>query len=253
MHVGKWFAAEGKARGVAVVSHGMNLRAERMDSLCQALAAKGYEVLRPSFTGNEPGNNEEYLRVEAKDWERDARAVHAEAAARAKARGGLPMVLVAYSFTAAVFQVLNKDLPFAKRIYLAPALAPRAWYPAVIWFARTFPNFSYTSLNFIDYQAQARSGARPFLALDSFLARWRKGEGRHDPTPTLVLFDPRDELLSYRALMGIADDTPAWRVEKINAAAATNPRAVHHLVIDEPALGAAEWARVRGLIQDFLR
>jgi hypothetical protein len=249
----KWFAAEGKVRGVAIVSHGMNLRAERMDALCSSLAADGFEVLRPSFSGHDPADTPAYLAVEAAAWEADARATHASALERARVLGGVPLILVAYSFTAPVFQVLHRELPFARRIYLAPAFATRAWYPAVIGFARTFPGFTYTSLNFKEYQAHSRSGARPFLALEAFLKRWRRGEGRGDETPTLILFDPKDELLSYRGLMNIADETPAWRVERISAAGATNARPVHHLVVDEASLGASEWRRMLGLIRDFLQ
>jgi hypothetical protein len=252
MQTGKWFRAEGKVRGVAIVSHGMNLRTERMDGLCEALANDGFEVLRPAFSGHDPADNEAYLAVEARAWEADARAVHAEATKRAGELGGAPLVLVAYSFTAPVFQVLHRELPFAKRVYLAPAFTTRAWYPAVIAFARAFPGFTYASLNFKQYQAHGRSGARPFLALEEFLKRWRRGEGRGDATPTLILFDPKDELLSYRSLMNVADETPAWRVERISAAGATNARAVHHLVVDEPSLGPDEWRRVLGLIRAFL-
>jgi hypothetical protein len=251
MHASKWFAPEGALKGVAIVTHGLNLRSERLDGICHFLATKGYAVSRPSFSGHEVGNNEGYLSVNAEDWEKDAEAVHAEASAKARA-AGVPLVLIAYSFTAPVFQVLAKRLAFAKRIYLAPAFSPRAWYPAVIWFARSFPGFSYPSLNFKEYQSHSVSGSRPFLALEAFLKRWRAGEGRGDETPTLVLVDPKDEHLSYRALMNIADDTPAWRVERVSAAGSTLKRPVHHLIVDEPSLGSAEWRRMLALMEDFL-
>jgi hypothetical protein len=90
------------------------------------------------------------------------------------------------------------------------------------------------------------------LALEAFLKRWRAGEGRGDETPTLVLVDPKDELLSYRTLMNIADDTPAWRVERVSAAGSTLKRPVHHLIVDEPSLGSAEWRRMLALMEDFL-
>lgn len=246
-----WFPAVGKVRGVAVVTHGMNLKPERMEDFARMLAGLGYETLRPAFTGHGE-SNKEYLAVTPAQWETDARRIHALAAERARAHGGVQLVLAAYSFTAAVFQAMAEELRFDRRIYLAPALATKAWYRGVIWFAESFPGFTYPSMNMKHYQVHPRSGSQPFVALDHFLSRWVQAERRAEPVPTLILMDPQDELLSYPRIMGLADERPHWRVERVSVAGSTLPRRFHHLIVDQPSLGAAEWQRVAGSVAEFL-
>ena len=248
----RWFQSQGAVRGVAIVTHGMNLRPERMEDFARFLASIGYDALCPAFTGH-AGSNKEYLEVKAESWEADARRFHALAAERARAAGGVPLVLVAYSFTAAVFQAMAEELRFDRRIYLAPALATKSWYRGVIWFAETFRGFTYPSMNMKEYQVHPRSGSLPFVALDHFLTRWVKAERRAEAAPTLILMDPKDELLSYPRIMAYADERPHWRVERVSVAGSTLPRKFHHLIVDEPSLGAEEWGRATGVVAEFLR
>lgn len=245
-----WKTHTAQPKGVMVVAHGMNLKPERMDELATFFAEEGYEVLRPAFAGH-CNDEEKYLQVTEKDWEQDARRIHALAARRA-AQLKKPLLLTAYSFSAAIFQSMSEELPFAQRIYFAPALSTKFWYPLLVWSANLFPNFTYQSKNLPGYYANGTSGMRPFLAMDAFLKKWKRGSGTRDSAPILAWIDENDELLSYDGLITIAADKNNWRIEKLNNKASTHETPFHHLIIDEAALGKEEWSRVKEETKKFL-
>lgn len=246
----KWFPAEGPPKGVAVVTHGMNMRPACMDALASFLAENGWEVFRPAFAGHFPGQGD-YLRVTAAEWEADARRIHGEASKRAEALK-VPLSLVAYSFSSLVFQTMAGELPFIKKIYLAPPFAPKSWYPLVRAFAFCFPDFRLRSHNAYG-AANPETSGRAVLALEGFLARWREGRGRAEKGAALVLAEPEDELVSFRGLKALVARNPEWRLEPVSNRRHTLGKSYHHLIVDGASLGEAEWARVRGLIRDFLR
>jgi hypothetical protein len=246
----KWFPAEGAPKGVAVVTHGMNMQPACMDSLATFLAGKGWEVFRPAFAGHIPGQGD-YLCVTAAEWEADARRIHAEAASRAVSLNG-PLHLVAYSFSSLVFQTMAGELPFKKRIYLAPPFATKSWYQLVRAFASRFPDFRLRSRNTYG-AANPETSGRAVLALEDFLARWREGKGMGEKGEALLLAEPEDELVSFRGLKAVVARHPEWRLEPVSNRGHTLGKSYHHLIVDGPSLGEREWARVRGLIRDFLR
>jgi hypothetical protein len=155
---------------------------------------------------------------------------------------------VAFSFTATIFQVLSPELPFERKVYLAPALSTRFWYPAVRWLARLFPGFTFKSINLNEYSANPRSGARALLALDEFLRRWNEGEGKADGQPVLMIVAPGDELVSYRGLENLAKERRSWSIEPVSTAGSSLEKTFHHLITDSAALGQQEWDRMVALI-----
>ena len=244
-----WFPPRGtKVKGVVVVSHGLNLLPARMDELAQELAEAGYEVFRPAFAGHH-GKNEFYLSVRAAHWEQDAREIYALAKARAEAKK-VTLSLVAFSFSAAVFHALREELPFHRRIYLAPALALKTWFPVVEAMARCLPRLRYRSMNLRGYFANPIGGTKSVTALGHFYRRSSRGAAPKEPV--LIWVDPEDELVSYRGLRKLAGKHPDWRLEKLSVAGSTLARPYHHLVVTQEALGAKEWRRLVDGSLDFL-
>lgn len=244
----KWFPAEGRARGVVVVTHGMNMQPSCMDALATEMARQGFEVYRPAFSGHCAGHGD-YLRVTAADWEADARRVHRAAALKAEALKK-PLYLLAYSFTSLIFQTMSKELPFSKRAYLAPPFATKFWYPALRWIAGRFPDFSYGTFN-PHCAANPRSSGRSLLALEEFMKKWRDGQGGDDPAPLLAFAEPADELVSFEGVKAEAAAHGNWRVEAISNKGHTLPKTYHHLIVDEASLGANEWDRLRAEVGNF--
>lgn len=244
-----WFPAAAPARGVVVLTHGMNLRPAAMDEMAKDLSGRGYEVFRPAFTGHCGTDNGIYLAVKAEQWREDARRFYGIASARAKALN-LPLHLVAHSFSALVFQAEASAQPFARRVYLAPALSFKFWYPPLILFFRFLPDYTFDSRNLPQYAVNPVSGARPILAMDDFFRGWRS-EGRQ-VGPALLFVDPADELVSYEGLRAFAAKQADWEFARVSNAGTKLANGPHHLMVDTAALGEAEWSRMMGLAHDFL-
>lgn len=232
----KFFAAEGKSKGVVLLTHGANLRPEKMDGLAESFAKAGFDVVRPAFTGH-CGDGALYLKASLADWTDDARLFYLSARAHAN---GKPIFLVAYSFSAPIF--LSLGVKFDRYVLLAPALATKWWYPIVAWAARTFPDYVHTSKVPEAYRANAETALRPLLALDEFMQKARAKPELEKPT--LVWIDKEDELVSAAGLETLAAARANWRIEKISVAGSTLPKSYHHLIIDEAAVGAETWARI---------
>jgi esterase/lipase len=227
----------------------MNLNPLKMDELAQTFASFGYEVLRPGFCGHH-GDPEELLGVTAKEWEDDAHRIHAEAQTRANELG-VPMYLLAYSFSGLIFQVMSKELPFAKRVYLAPALALHFWYLPLMWLVRWIPWLTFRSVIPREYRASETSGLYSVLAMDRFYVRWKLGEGRETGGPTLIYAARRDELVHGPKLAELAMEIPGWEFRETNVASSTLPKSFHHLIIDSASLGPEQWTTVVNGAREF--
>ena len=241
-----WLATTPPAKGVVLLTHGLNGSPACLDSLGRALARSSFEVFRPSFSGHR-GNNEEFLAVTPAQWEQDARDFHAQAKARADSLG-VPLHLCAYSMSALIFSALP-ELKFGRRIFFAPALTLHFWYPAAMGVVHLFPWVKFRSRIPEGYSANPRSGFRSAVALHAFRKRWR---GEADSVPTLIWADRKDELVNAHRLKRLADSSAAWKYCELSTEGCTLPRRYDHLIIDEAALGRTEWERVTRETAEFL-
>lgn len=238
----EWFPAQGKAKGVIIVTHGLNLRPVRMNELARFFAAQGYEAFRPSFTGHcrEP---EELQKVKPDSWEKDAREFYAKAKTKADALK-VPLYLAAYSFSGLIYQSLAEELPFAKRVYFAPALETHFWFPLAVFLINLWPTDIFRTMIPEGYFSHEYGGMRSVLAMNHFFLRWNDQRAKADPVPTLVWASPKDELVNGVKLKTLAEGRKGWEFREISVAGSSLPTPYHHLIIDEKALGPAEWGRV---------
>lgn len=245
----KWFSAVGRPKGVFVVTHGLNSRPTKMEDLAEALANAGYEVLRPSFTGHcrEP---EELQNVKAESWEKDAREFHAIAKKKAD-QLGVPLYLAAYSFSGLLFHSLRKELPFRKRVYLAPALETRFWYPLAIFLIGYIPKFAFRTQIPDGYYAQEYSGLQSVLAMNHFLLAWQNNKAEPDDGPVLLFADPGDELVSAAGLKEMSRER-GWQFNDVSNEGCELPKCYHHQIIDSPSVGKGQWAEMVKAALEFL-
>jgi len=246
----RWIPASGQPRGVLVVSHGMNTYPPAMDEFGESFAKDGYEVFRPGFWGHH-GDTEEFLGVTSHEWLEDAHRIHAEAKARADSLG-VPLYLLAYSFSGLIFQVLSEKLPFTKRVYLAPAIALHFWYLPLMWLVRLIPWLTFRSIIPEGYVASRRTGLFSVLAMDFFYLRWTLGEGSKPAGPTLIWAAKRDELVHAPKLRELAAERTDWEFRETNVSGCTLPRRYHHLILDSASMGAEEFQRVVKESKEFL-
>lgn len=238
---GKWIRPEKATKAVLVLTHGMNLNPERMDDLALAFAALGYEVFRPIFTAHTSERGDEDLLAEK--WERDAEVFYQTAARRAEELG-VPLLLGAYSFSALIYQVMEKKFSFAARVYFAPALATHFWYPLVISIARMFPKITMKTMIPKGYFARPEGSFDSLVALHHFMSQWRTQKKNVEQQPTLVWASLGDELVHGKNLKKFSSRQKGWEFRSLSIEGSTLPRAYHHLIIDKAALGPIEFARV---------
>lgn len=246
-----WFPAQGKPIGVMLVTHGLNLRPSKMEELAQRYSEAGYEVLRPSFTGHcrEP---DELKEVRPSAWEKDAREFYSLAQKKAE-QLKVPLYLTAYSFSGLVYHSMRKELPFKKRVYLAPALETKFWYPFAIFLIDFVPSFTFRTQIPAGYYAQEYSGFRSVLAMNHFLLQWQKNESEPDDSPVLVWAHPGDELVSASGLQEIATKRK-WDFRELSIEGCGLSSCYKHLIVDSGALGKPEFDRlVKGSLEFLVK
>lgn len=221
-----------------------------MDDLARLFSEKSFEVLRPSFSGH-CGKEEELQNIRPELWESDARRFHALAKAKADFLR-VPLYLVAYSFSGLIYQSMSAELPFAKRIYFAPALETHFWYPISVFLINLWPVNFFRTMIPEGYFAHEYGGMRSVLAMNHFFLKWNKQRKDPDQTPTLIWASLRDELVHGPKLKLLAEIRAGWEFREASIAGSTLPKPYQHLIIDSAALGPAEWARVTRESLEFL-
>lgn len=245
----RWFHAEGKAKGVFLVTHGLNSRPSKMEELAQALARAGFEVLRPSFTGHcrEP---EELQKIKAEAWEKDAREFYASAKKKAD-QLKVPLYLAAYSFSGLAFHSLRKELPFKKRVYLAPALETKFWYPLAVYLINALPAYAFRTQIPTGYYAQEYSGLQAVVAMNHFFLKWQENKKEPDDGPVLLWAHPGDELVSASRLKEVSAER-GWDFREISIAGCELPKCYKHLIVDSAAVGKEQWKKMVEGTLEFL-
>ena len=140
--------------------------------------------------------------------------------------------------------------------WLAPAAALN-WTSQLVRALNAFgEDFLVPSASNATYRAscEGTSMAAYNALFDSLRATQESGLGK-SKAPTLVLIDPKDELVSGPGLAELIEFNALneWRLEQVSNRGATLERgAYHHLIIDEPSVGSEEWKRIQTLIRKHL-
>lgn len=253
---GRWFAASTTpAEGVAIVAHGMNNRPEVMDDLVRTLTSRGLDVLRAGFSGH-CGDRQEFLDLTTERLKQDALSFYGEASNRA-AELKKPLYLVAYSFSATVYELLRDRTSFDRRIFFAPALATHWWYPVARLLGFLPSWFPMPSVVPPEYRANAATGSASIRVIAEFLTEW-ESSSRAVPSapepPTLVFIHPGDELVSRSGVERMVADRglKTWSVVPVENSGATHPRPQAHRIIDEVSVGKTQWIALCERMNAFL-
>jgi esterase/lipase len=227
----------------------MNLKPESLVPMAKILAEKNFSVFLPAFHGH-CASRGDYLQAKSSEWLQDAEQFYREAERKSQEKK-VPLFLVAYSFSALIYQVRG-DLPFAKKVYLAPALATKFWYPWLIAVAKIFPDFHFPSRNLPQYAANSHSSLRGILALDDLLQKFQSGKGHADQTQGLIILDPKDELVDAEGVLDFVQKSSNRKFLPISNEGHSLPKTYHHLIVTPESLSPSEWKRMIQAIEDFL-
>ncbi|MFN8573308.1 MAG: alpha/beta hydrolase [Gemmatimonadaceae bacterium] len=242
--------AVGPRRAVVVVAHGLNVRPDAMRELYEPLRSSGATIVRIALRGHAGADDRDvWGTLTADDWYRDWQ----EAVRTARALAiDVPLTFLGFSLGCIVHlaALATRDrgvLPFTRQVLIAPPIEVHR----VVRLVQAFRIFGgrFRLPSFTPKAIRAQQGTT-VAAYEALFAVQRQLIGVSDTTclriPTLLVLDPRDELVSYgRVLRWAAHHrlTPTWDVLTLRAGKPA-PAGLHHDMIDERSLGPVDYAAI---------
>lgn len=254
-----WFRAKnGQPKAIAVIIHGLNGKPSAMDTIAKFLADAGVESLRVGLSGHQ--NNLDVLKfVSEASWQNEVIDAYCLAKQRANALG-VPIYFFGHSMGA----LLNlnamakhpKLVSYDKMVFFAPAISLR-WYCYFVKLAFLLGNervFHFSRFNPDGYRANQGIAIAAYRALIESLSSLRMAGFSNLNIPSLVIIDPRDELVSpwgIRTLMK-KEELTRWKILEIDNRRSTMRHPLHHLTIDQKSAGSNQWKQIEETILDYL-
>jgi esterase/lipase len=250
--------ASGHPSAVALMIGGLNTRPDRMRELAGLLNSGGIAVLNVGLTGHR-GDLDGFKRVNLDQWIQDALLGYRAARTEAES-AGVPLYFVGFSLGAAIGLDLMtaESTPFVrfdKMILLAPAASVHARYRLVLALGIFGPGIMVPSLANEAYRAnRAGTSIAAYRALFELIDEIQGRDLSRANIPTLLLIDPRDELVSVAGLKKLIQTgkLDRWQLREISKSPATIHPNYHHLIIDEASLGSRTWGEVSTAILELL-
>lgn len=244
----KWIKTNEKPpRAVTLVIHGLNLRPEKMDSIAQELNQMGQDVFRASLSGHR-NNKIETSNVDRKKWGEDLFIAYCRARQEAD-KNHVPLYFVGYSLGGLInLDMMNdpqNNISYDRMVLLAPAISVHTTSYLVKILSVLGKNFEVPSAANEAYRSNCNGTTNAaYNGLFESIAELEKNGIKQNDTPTLVLIDPRDELVSEKGLMAMMKNhkLEKWSLFEVsNDETTLKSGAYHHLIIDEKSLGEKEW------------
>ncbi len=257
----KWFIPnipKEKINSLALVTHGLNLKPSRMNSIIEALKSKGVLVLRLALKGHR-GSLQEQGQVKLSDWVNQYRSA-IEILRQYNLKKNLPLYSLSYSLGSEVHLnalTFYKEQIFNKSVFFAPALWSY-WYtgwPALPFFLPD--NFGIKSMNHQDYRSEESTSMAAYRALQEGKNNWNEFAEKKNfkmLEPFLVILDPKDELISIDKIKNFTKENPDIKAQLFvlkNFKPTITP-SFHHLIIDKWAVGQKQWQAIEEAIFSYL-
>lgn len=237
-------------KAVTLVAHGLNQKPEAMLPLISLLAKEGSDVYLVRLSGHRNADNS-INTISALVWENEMLQAYA-VASEASSALSRPLFFLGYSLGALLAQstivAITERTAFDKQVLLAPAIALRSGcyllkllFPAGM--QKRVPSFS---------PAKHRvHNSLPLLVYDILFKEEQKVKASSfgkAAIATLLVIDPQDEMVSYKKLLGQINlnKLSNYRIVTLKS------RGYHHLIVDEPSMGAENWIRITNEITAFL-
>jgi len=258
----KWIQVE-NPKAVAIIIHGLNMRPNKMDDLSEYFHQKNIAVLQVALRGHIKSidQEKEWANLQSTDWSKEAFVTYCQAMQTAQKKD-LPLYLVGYSLGGALLSDLLLRHPQnfyakTKQILLAPAIS-LPWYTSLIKISRLFGSKAIIpSFNIESYKAFRGTSVSGYNALFDITDHFENATSENYKSldiPTLVLMDPKDELVSFRGINKIISKNKLsnWKLETIDNNSSQLPGKYHHLIVDKESLGIDGWQRLTKLMDSFI-
>jgi esterase/lipase len=251
-----YFPATAGKTAVTLVMHGLNTRPAAMMPLVHWLNQQGSDVFLVSLSGHHP-QGVPLKEVDAGTWQQEVKLAYA-AAKEAASANGLPLYFLGYSMGALLAQTAltlpMQTAPFQKQVLLAPALSLRrraGLLRLLCLFTKQLSLPSYTP------KAYKANDSLPLSVYRILFAEEKKLQAagfQHLNIPTLVIMDPKDELISCRGLQTLMNrlQLSQYRLLLLNDDLHGRSHRFHHLIVDEATMGNQNWETATQEMKTFL-
>jgi hypothetical protein len=138
-------------------------------------------------------------------------------------------------------------------ILFAPAFRVH-WYTRLLRLLSPFPRLMLKSFSPSQYAANPATPVAAYNALFRSLAALPDRPDHQRVTNALIFIDPKDELVSYRALRTLCESqvSSSWQLVETPKQLRKGERDYHPLIIDEASLGSEGWGDVVRQVDSFL-
>ena len=251
----KWHTVKNE-RATALLIHGLNMRPSKMDALIRVYNDAKVSVLNLTLEGHGL-DFEAFLNVTQDKWVANLNTAYKEVSAYSTKRN-LPVYLFAYSTGAAVAlaaEARHPDIVFNKRVLMAPAISMN-WSARLIKLLFPFESLSLFSKNHKDFR---QHDSTPIVAYKSLFAL--ADEVIQSPkeilnrTPTLIIIDPKDELVDFESLklMKHEKQLSQWELFSVFTDVKFSiAKAPHHSIFHEFFTGPIVWSKLSKKLKNFL-
>jgi esterase/lipase len=248
-----WFKSpQQPPKSVALVVHGLNVKPSKMNAIARSLNEEGHDVLRVGLSGH-LGDEKEFKKVTRNIWLKDLHQAYCLARQAADEKK-LPLHFIGYSLGA----LLNTDLmnthpeagvKYDRMVLFAPAIAIRS-ITRIVEALNVFGS-DYVLFSMANKDYRANPGGTPVAAYNALfkgIEKISKSGIKQNNTPTLIIIDPDDELISFSGVKALMTENHlnSWKLMAIsNFDSEIDEGKFHHFIIDEKSLGLFEWKYVQ--------
>ena len=252
----QWHKAE-KEASVTVSIHGLNLKPDKMTDVIGLFNQSKSSVLNVTLQGH--GENFESFEEVTKDkWVQEFHNAYCIAFNYASKKK-IPLYFFGYSTggtVAIAAKIRNEKYEFKKQVLMAPALKMTKFANLIrVIFPFEFLNIPSSNKN--DYIAHKSTPIPAYKALFQLSDEILDNEEVNlNNSETLILIDPRDELVSYEGLIEIIEDRGLSNWSMFTVFTSTDrskTRAPHHSIIDEYFSGKEVWSQIATKTKSFLK
>ena len=241
-------------RGIIIVVHGLNQRPSSMEPLCEHLRSQGFDTYRIVLRGHDSLSDTPFSEDA---WVNDIQIAYELVE---KQHPKVPIHILAFSLgglaTARALDISSHISP-KSMIFIAPALSLRA--PAQsAYLLQILPPLTISVPN-IAPPYYRRFTKTPLFWYRNTIGLYSATRTLSSPTrlqsiPTLIIANPRDELVSLSGLSEWLSDNnlaPHWKIEAVRPMR-RDPFVPEHLLVDQSSLGVDEWQRFKKLVGEFI-
>lgn len=241
---------------VTLVVHGFNNRPAAMLPLIRWLNDHGSDAWLVCLYGHREGAMN-LLNITSGVWQEEMLRAY-EVAKEEADRHKVPLYFLGYSLGALLGQSMlvlpMQTAAFDKQVLLAPAIALRRrafLLRFLFYFGKTVALPSFTPST---YRVHSSLPLIAYRVLFGEERKLQKAEGNKLNIPTMVLIDPKDELISHKKLLQLIRRLGLIKYRVVGLDKKLKGRKVryHHLIIDEQTMGKEAWAMATAEMRAFL-